>query len=219
MNAPDGLQLIDDLLAEPQRFDEGTRGYDLLQFYLGGQLSVDTLRDLLQHKSVFVQRTAAFIASELGYRARSLVDDVVPLVRSKDRHIANYAMEVLTVCARLEHSAKFVHVVRTLESPDNGLRSLAMALVTNADVSQLEAAAHAFDNSNPHDRSHKQGLAVLLGGSDVSTEVAAKMMLHDDPILRSYGAIAMKRLQKQNPSLHIDIESVSDPTLRRYFEY
>jgi len=219
MNAPDGLQLINDLLAEPQAFDEGTRGYDLLQFYLERTLSVETLRDLLRHESLFVQRTAAFIASELGYRARSLVDDVVPLVRSTDRHVANYAMEVLTVCATTEHGEKFAHVVRMLENPDNGLKSLAMALVANADISQLEAAKRAFDIANPHDRSHAHGLAALLAGSNLSAEVATKMMQGDDPILRCYGAIAMKRLQKQIPNLRIDIESISDPSVRRFLEY
>lgn len=219
MNAPDGLQLINELLAEPQSFDEGTRGYDLLQFYLEKELSVETLRDLLRHESLFVQRTAAFIASELGYRARSLVDDVVPLVRSTDRHIANYAMEVLTVCATMEHAEKFAHVVRVLEHPDNGLKSLAMALVANADVSQLKATARVFDSTNLRDRRHVHGLAALLNASNLAAEEITKMMQSDDPLYRCYGAIAARRLKKQLPNLHIDIESITDLSLRRFFEY
>jgi hypothetical protein len=217
MNDPDGERLISDLLANPRKFNEDGRAYALLQFYFDG-FPLETLRLLLRSDDVFVQRSASFIASELGSEARSLVDDAIPLLSSMDLHVSCYAMEVLTVCCDGEHAEKFVHVVRMLESDDEFRRNHAMYLVSNADVSQLEAARRVFEAPNSHNRTHEHGLTLLVGGDRLQPTVVTAMMHNTDPLIRRYGVIAAKRLLREFPHLIAEARSSDDSDLRKFYQ-
>lgn len=216
MNPQTGERLIRDLLADPKQFDEAGRAYDLLQAYFAG-LPLETLRPLLRSDDVFVQRSAAFVASELGREAWSLVDDVIPLLRSTDRHVSYYAMEVLTVCCEGVHAELFAHVARMVDSDDDVLRALAMRLVSNADRSQLEAAQRLFDTSNPRQRTHSNALRTLAAGDRVEPGVIAAMIHDADPLVRRYGAIAAKRLLRESPSLMLEVGASEDADLGRFY--
>ena len=86
MNATEKAEeLLQALHANPARFVEQGRGHELLQTFFAG-VSVEHLRQLLRSDEVGIQLVAAFVASELGEKARPLVDDVLPLLRSTNRH-------------------------------------------------------------------------------------------------------------------------------------
>ncbi|XXT17244.1 hypothetical protein WME94_44165 [Sorangium sp. So ce429] len=208
-------QLIDDLLTDPQRFDEDGRAYALLQRYFAG-LPLDTLRPLLRSDNVFVQRTASFIASELGSKISSVIDDVVPLVNSSDMHVQWYAMEALTVCARGEHVEKFAHVVEMLENPESPLRRLAMRLVANAELPQLEAARRHFEFAGQRHGKHQQGLLALIAGNRIGPAVIVAMLGDGDALVRRYGAIAARRLMREYPDLISHVRSTEDPELHNF---
>jgi hypothetical protein len=189
-----GERLIGELFNDPQRFDEAGRAYDLLQAYFS-ELPVDTLRPLLQSDNIWIQRTAAFVAAELGARSRPLIDDVVPLLKSRDRHVQDYAMQVLTVCCDGEHAGDFGHVVKKLESDDEGLRLQAMDLVANADVAQLEAAARFLANE-PSGETHQRGLRALATVEQAAPDMIRALADDPDPLVQRYGSIAEKRLSR-----------------------
>lgn len=212
-----GERLIGELLADPRKFDKDGRAYDLLQSYFAG-LPLDTLRPLLRSDNVFVQRTASFIASELGGEARSLVDDTIPLIDSSDIHVACYAMEVLLVCCEGEHAKKFAHLVRTLESNDEVRRNHAMRLISNADASQLEAARRSFEALDPQAQAHASGLASLVAGDRLQPAVVTAMMRDADPLIQRYGAIAAKRLLRSFPDLITGAGIGDDPDLRKFYQ-
>jgi hypothetical protein len=189
-----GELLIGELLNDPQRFDEAGRAYELLQVYFSG-LPVDTLRPLLQSDNIWTQRTAAFVAAELGRESRPLIYDVVPLLKSRDRHVQDYAMQVLTVCCDGEYAEVFGHVVQKLESDDEGLRLQAMDLVGNADVAQLEAAARFLANQ-PSGETHQRGLRALATAELAAPEVIKALEEDRDPLVQRYGSIAAKRAEQ-----------------------
>lgn len=196
--------LIQKLLANPSRFNKSGEAYSLLQAYFAGH-PVETLRQLLLDKNVLVQRSAAFIASELGAYVCTLIDDIVPLATSQDGHTAWYAIEILTVCSIGNQASKFVHVVRALESEDDGLRRLAMRMVCSADMSQLQAAQSCVEPQSPH----ATGLAVLTN-EVVKPEELVLMVRGSVPLLRRYGAIGVKRLEQRWPQLLTELDTSDD---------
>ncbi|MGK4009218.1 hypothetical protein WMF31_41850 [Sorangium sp. So ce1036] len=211
----DGEQLISDLLADSRKFDEGGRAYALLQRYFEG-LPLETLRPLLRSEDAFVQRAASFVASELGGKASSVIDDIVPLVSSTDRHVQWYAMEVLAVCGKGEHAEKFAHVVRMLRSADDALRRLAMRLMANADISQLDAVRRYFEHWGQRYETHRQALMTLTVGDSIDPVTVATMLRHEDALVRRYGAIAARRLVREYPDLMSQVRSSEDPDLRSF---
>lgn len=210
-----GERLLAELLADPRKFDDAGRAYDLLQSYFAG-FPLETLRPLLQSQDEFIQRSAAFIASELGSQARSLVDDIVGLLASADLQVRYYAMEVLTVCCEGDQAEKFAHVARMLESEEEVLRALAMRLVSNADVSQLEAAARHFETSSSYDRSHALGLRSLALQASNVPSLVTEMIGSADPLTRRYGAIAAGRLHSEYPQLLMEVGRSEDADLQRF---
>ncbi|NJK30986.1 MAG: hypothetical protein HC927_00480 [Deltaproteobacteria bacterium] len=215
MNENIGEELIHELLADPREFDESGRAYALLQAYFDG-LPLSTLRPLLQSQDVFVNRSAAFVASELGAGASTLIDDVIPLLRSPDRHVRYYATEVLTVCAKGDRAKEFAHVMRMLECDDDGLRYLTMHLVSRADVSQLEAARRAFEHLAVPDERHVTGLLTLAAEDRVDPDIVAAMMTDADPLVRRYGAIAAKRTFRHFPALIREAVFSKDSEIRKF---
>lgn len=212
-----GEQLVSDLMADPRKFDSDGRAHDLLQVYFAG-FPLQTLRSLLRHDDELVQRAAVFIASELGHESRDVVDDVIPLIHSKDRYLQYHAMEVVAVGGKGDQAATFAHVARALENQDDVLRALAMRLVSRADVSQLEAAGRSFEAPDSHHRTHAYGLHVLVAGHRVEPAVVGAMMHDADPLNRRYGAIAAKRLLREVPQLTTEAKASDDADVRRLFE-
>lgn len=208
-------KLLTELLADPRKFDEEGRAYDLLQSYFAG-FPLATLRPLLRSEDEFVQRSAAFIVSELGSSAESLIDDIIVLLGSTDRHVRYYAMEALTVCSMGEQAEKFAHVARMLESEDAALRALAMRLLSKADRSQLEAAGNFFKASGAGDRRHESGLLTLAVGSKIEPSTVGEMIRDTAPLTRKYGAIAAKLLLREHPELMAEAAKSEDSELQKF---
>lgn len=213
----DGARLIRELLADPAKFDRGGRAYVLLQAYFA-HFPKETLRPLLRSNDVIVQRSAAFVISELGRDAASLVEDLPPLLRSSDPHVQWYAMEGLAVCSTGEHARLFAHVVLMLESANDPIRRLAMRLMTRVDVSQLAAVAGHFGRlQDERYRTHVLGLNVLAE-VEPAESVIASMVGHVEPLTRRYGAIAVKRLRRPHPSVASLVRSSDDQDVRALFD-
>jgi hypothetical protein len=147
-------QLIDEMLANPRKFDDEGRAHDLLQHYFAG-FPLETLRPLLRSNDRFVQRSASFIASELGIKSVGLVDDVIPLLRSTDVHVQYYAAEVLAVCCHGESAEKYRHIIELLEAPHEGLRELVRDLMGRADPSQRDVIRRYFESRGQLDEARR----------------------------------------------------------------
>jgi len=206
--------LLGELAEDSRRFVERGRGYQLLQAFFRG-LPVETLRPLLQDRDPWVQRTAGFVASELGWRAADVVDDAVALLASTDIHAQNYAMDVLAVCGTGDKADLFAHVLRKLESDHGGLRVMAMYLVSRASTEQLAAAARVFARAASYHRIHCDGLRVLIAGSTLSSESIVTMLREHESLARRYGAILARRHGRADPAI-IEALKLADPELQEF---
>lgn len=215
MNNLEGTQLIQELLTDTTKFYEQGKGYQLLEAYFEG-LPVETLRPLLNHQDRRVRREAAWVASELSCEACSLIHDAIPLVYDGDPDIQYCALEIVIVCSVAENVDQFIHIVRALQSNNKLIRGLAMKLVSNADVSQLEAGLRAFSFPSSVDEQHKQGLTNLLKGSLLAGEQVLKMIDDNSPLIRKYGAIVAKKLMELFPELIVHAISSNDSDVRKF---
>jgi hypothetical protein len=206
-----GHALVGELLADPRRFTERGRAYDLLQHYFHGYPAT-TLRPLLASEDLLVRRAAAWIASELGSQACSLTQQIIPLVYSCDRHLKYYALQVLIVCSAQGDGKEFVHVAGCLESDDETIRVLAMRLVANANETQLEAAA----SSSALGEKHRAGLAALSKNDSLNKERVQLLLADDEALTRRYGAVAARRLLKQAPQLIAIAAASQDEDISRF---
>lgn len=202
-------QMIEELLADPQTFFDAGRGYELLQEYFRG-LPIATLRPLLRSSVYPVQRTAAFILSELGQQAVEVVDDAIPLLRSGDRALCFAAMEAIAVCSDVTTPSRFVHVVNMLESEDEVLRGLAMYLASRVSLPILAATLRASVDAN-----HQRGLQ-LISRADASVDEARALLRSDNALLARYGAIAAKRMN--DGSLLAELAESKDPAVQKLRE-
>lgn len=209
-----GDHLIDELLADPQKFNDRGRAYELLQAYFAG-LPADTLRPLLAHSQTLVRRAAVFVVSELGAQSRPLIDDIVPLLASGDRYLSYHALEALAVCCDGADAAAFAHVVAALGSEDQVLRNLAMRLVARSRKSQFVGADRALLPAASR-AAHDRGLRILAS-QDVTTPDAVVLMMRDsDPLVRRYGAIIAKRLFDGAEALADEAAASGDADIRKF---
>ncbi len=217
MDAPPADELIRELLHNPGKFDEEGRAYILLQHYFAG-LSLDTLRPLLRSNNVLVQQAAGFIASELGSKASSLIDDVIPLLSSTDAYNQWYAMDVLVVSAIGEKAESFAHLLRMLESETEVIRGQAMVLVARADTAQLEASKRVIGRGGSRLDAHRESLQALATAHRLDPNVIAGMMQSSDDVTRRYAAIAAYRVRREHPGLMAQAATSEDPEIRKFHE-
>ncbi len=212
-----GDKLIQELLADPVNFNKHGKAYQLLQEYFD-TLSLDTLRPLLLNDDRFVRRAAVWVTSELGIEASSLIQNAIPLVNDGDRYIEYHALEIVMVCSVGENVEEFVHVVHSLLSNDDVIRSLCMRLVANANVSQLKAAIHFFEDENLDSSGtlHRQGLSNLVKLESLDSEEVLSLIADIDPLTRKYGVIAAKKLVHKFPELIKQASTSEDPDIRKF---
>lgn len=178
-------QLIEELLAGPEAFEDAGRGYELLQEYFHG-LSHETLPPLLGSSVPAVKRIATYLLSELGRDARDVVDDAIPLLDCDDRDVTYYVMEAIAVCSDVERPERFAHVLGMLNCKDSVLRQLSMYLASRVAEGTLLSGVDAVV-----DPTHAIGRSLLLSRADA--DVIGRTLDDPDLITRSYAAIAAKR--------------------------
>lgn len=186
-------KLISDLLENPKLFNKQGKANILLQEYFHG-LSVNSLRPLLRHENFYVRRSAAFIASELGAEAVSLLDDIVCLSHDPDMHTRWYCIESIMVCSQLRDFHQFSKVVIAMEGESDSIRVLAMGLVMNATAQQVEATIENFEKSKIKKKYHILGLKNLLLSEHIEKSEVKKMIESESSVLRKYGAIILKKV-------------------------
>jgi HEAT repeat protein len=204
-------ELLRELRADSKGFVERGRGYALLQQFFGGE-SIESLRELLRSDDVFVQRTAMFVASELGSRARPLLADVCPLLQSKDVHVAFNVLEVIAVCAVDCDMPYYEHIVLCLDNIDKVLRKLAMYLMSRAEESLLVGVRDAMLSNRSLTDKHIFGFDILIGNAADPQTIKA-LLFDDDVLRRSYAAIAARRSAGKWPELMDAVKASDDPVL------
>ncbi len=180
-------------------------------------LPLETLSPLLSSDNSVVRRVAVWIASELGEQGRPLIGNAIALITDEDRYIRFHASEVLAVCSLAEDIDSYEYVVRLLEDRDDAVRVHVMFLMSNANVSQLKAAARSFGSTAPSDDLHRMGLSQLVADRPDNGTISG-MIDSVQPLLRKYGAIAAWRSRAQFPELFSGLEFIADPDLKSFWK-
>ena len=210
-----GKKLIQELLSNPDKFDNDGKAYQLLQDYFEGY-PIETLRRLLQSDNQMVIRSAIWIASELGKEAYILVPEVRPLVHSSNRFIRYYAIEILMVCSFADYAQDFIHVVRAIESDDEVISCLSMDLVSRADAPRINSVVPLLSTTKKANKQHIVGLSRLIKSETLDSQEIVAMLNDEDPILRKYGAIIASKIYDKHPEVIADGASSSDPVISKF---
>ncbi|MEK8019040.1 MAG: hypothetical protein VSS75_019395 [Candidatus Parabeggiatoa sp.] len=149
---------------------------------------------MINDNSPLVRKYGAIAAKRLIEKSPELIANATSSV---DRDVRKFSLKE---CSFSENDNLFVHVVRSLQSDDEGIRVLVMHLMYKAYLSQLEAAAQLLGSSRS-DKLHLNGLHHLLKGSLLNPEQVLRMIDDKEPLVRRYGAIAAKRLIQKFPEL------------------
>lgn len=212
---PRAAELIECLLADPGRFYDEGKSYDLLQEFFQG-FPVMALRPLLSHPELVVRRVAVWLAAELGTQASVIISHVVPLLFETDRYVRYHALEAVMVCSHGENAGKFIHVVDAMTDKDPVIRRLAMRLVFRATDAQLKAAIEACAGSKSSAKLHEHGLKHLLQASVNSREDVLSMLNSPKPVIRKYGALLAKRIAASGDSTDIFEAKREDDEVRQF---
>src|SRR5690554_6268067 len=165
--------LVRRLESSPQRFVKSGAGYALLQEYFKGY-PVETLRPWLVSDDYYINKLALFIASELGDKACSLVQDVLPFFSSNDPEFIYYALDVVIVCSH-EYPKELVYILHTLNSTNESLRRRAMFLVSRMRPEEFLRALRVLQIEVPKGV-HIEGLSNLVNADQISVEVVRTMI-------------------------------------------
>jgi hypothetical protein len=192
-------KLITELLNDPDCFFQEGKSYDLLQYYFQG-MPLQTLIPLLSSEDETVQRQALWITSELGMDGcQFLLPFVMPLLNSNERAVEYYSMECLMLGTVNGNYEKFVQLLFKLHSNDSFISMTAMRLISNANSLQLNVAIKSDFLASEHEACHREGLLFLRDIDLLDNDVIYRMIAHDSPMCRRYGAMGAKRLYKEKP--------------------
>ncbi len=211
-----GLELLQRLKEAPSAFLESNNAMELLDEYFDG-LSLETLRPFLQDPDLSVRRTAVFLASELGVRARPLIGSLVPLAVDRDAHIRCYALDVLVTCAVGSDASRYLYVALSLEDPVAYIRTNSMSLMSRGSIEQFWGVLHSLIPGNPTHEIHKRRIMLLLE-EHLSIEEVGHMISHQEPLFRKYGAIVAWRMRGTFAALAKKVLSSGDSDLRAFWD-
>lgn len=91
-----------------------------------------------------------------------------------------------------------------------------MRLLSNADISQLEASAKFFELKESYHKLHTNGLSKLIDIDKISNEEVLLMINNIEPLTRKYGIIAAKRLYNRFPTLINDAMKNHDNDISKF---
>jgi hypothetical protein len=213
-------QLIHQITANPDQFDEHL-ACELLDEFFGGY-PLEHLRALLVDPRENIVVAGIYIASELGAKARPLVNEVVKLLVHPSTVVRFDAIDSLIVCLTAQDDAAIAKVASMLDDPTDSVRWKAMNFLCLVKKELLQAALTHFEKAQP-DSIHVAGLRLLVseGGPPAvsyfeigrrppsrpinyarrllsetgpTAEQALAFIRSDNPMLRKYGAVAAARM-------------------------
>lgn len=206
MMSPNNLSNLVDRLEK----GEQSVAQDILKSYFHGA-DVASLLHLLCSNKLEVAKTAAWVASELGERAAPIAPRIAPFLRTGDRYVRFFLLDVALVCAQRSDSETLVAAAELIRSPDTALCRKAVIFVSNASVEQLEGIV---------DGSQGSGLFMLYRWIVSMSQPNAKLveieerLSSDDQTTRLFAVAAAARNQHTRPDLLLAAQESRDAEIR-----
>jgi hypothetical protein len=192
-------QLIDTITSNPNSSDDGMLANQLLREFHRGY-PVDALRPLLESSNEKIVRAAAFIASELGSKARPLLDAVVNLLNHKNKFIRADAICSILTCTRADDINEIGKVILLLDDSDWPIRWKVMEFLSLASPDQLEGGLKYFEMVEGYP-DHTSGLKWLLSAGSGKPDEIMSWIEDTSAVRRKFGTIAAARKPYKNTAL------------------
>lgn len=145
MSKERGDELVDRLLLggdDPEA--DGAAAYELLREIFAGY-STERLAELIHSSSGSAVDAGAWIVSELGTGAVSMLDEVSTLLEHPNRRARFHAIDAVHSSARAEHGAIVAKAVSLISDPDKAVRWRVLYFLTWATIEQLRAGAQNLE--------------------------------------------------------------------------
>jgi hypothetical protein len=194
-------QLIEFLRANPQAAQDGSVAYRVLQEMHHGR-PVEDLRLLLEHSETAVVECGAWIASEMGRKARPLLDEMGMLLKHRSAPVRHDALESVLACSSGDEIGILGEIPRLLDDRSREVRLKAMDFLARASDKQLEGAKRGLEA----DRSssvHCKGVELVLGCHQKAGDEIMRMCRTGTAIERKYAVIASARRADLVPEDHV----------------
>lgn len=114
---------------------------DVLLHALFDGYPVESLRPLILSDNDVAARAGAWIASELGVRARPLINEAPDMLASNNRYVRFFSLDVVLTCATAEDGPIVADAVQRATDPDPAVRWKAMQFICRATNEQLSSAS------------------------------------------------------------------------------
>jgi hypothetical protein len=211
-------KLIENILAEPALASSGILANRLLREYHRGY-PVQTLKPLLANQNEYVVRLAAFVASELGSRAKPLLREMVRLLSHRNLLIRSDAICAVLTCADRNEQSAIAAVINLLEDPNWPIRWKTMEFLSLASLQQLQAGLEHLEKAHSP---HVEALRWLVRVDESNIDEIPLWLESNVSLNRKYGVVAAakvasltyKHLQRAASSDDVDVKRFAESVLQ-----
>lgn len=197
--AADGERIL--ALLMEKRGDGSVLANDLLRALQRG-FPIDRLRSLLEHEDPELVRLGAWIQSELGGRASSLLSLLPALLQNKQKYVRFFALDSVISCATSRDGPLVAAAVKLVDDPDDAVRWKIVEFLRVAPEQLLRAGAASM---KVDDENLRRGLVSLLNARNAPDETQV-LLASDNAVLRRFGLAAALR-NNQDAALKVAGES------------
>ena len=190
VSAPDVIERGDALLGRlvERRGDADSDANELLKSVFRGY-PIENLRELLRNDDPEVAKSGVWITSELGARAKPLIEDVIPLLKSPIPYARFFAIDSILSCADWDDGDAVAAVIRLIDDPDAGVRWKVAQFLIHASKPQLESASPLLEGD------YAMGLRCLLDEKDIE-----QLLKSDSAAVRKMAFAAAVRAAGAQPA-------------------
>lgn len=207
-------EIIDQITNNPHNANVGVLGNELLREFHRGY-SIEYLRPLLLSNNDNVVEIGIWVASELGQKAKPLLDDVVTLLKHPAKAVRFFATDSVLSCATELNKSELASVIPLLDDAEAAVRWKTMSFLTQASREQLQGALDYLNIVKPESE-YIYGLKWLLSEDIDNSKEVISFIKSANALLRKYGTVAAARTFQINSEPLFYAVSISDPDIKQF---
>lgn len=194
--------------------EDGKASNDLLKEFFRGY-PLENLLPLLRSEDDEVVRSGAFIAGELGEKARPLLAELVRLLGHQDGWVRSDMLTAVGLAATSGDGEALAQAIALVNHSDGGTRSKALDLLTWLDRARLAVAEGHL--SDPETADCLCWLLSVEESPTAASEIQA-MLTSEGRLPRWFAGVAAVRRYQRSPDLLRQTVESNDEELRSFAE-
>ena len=188
----------DELLARVLSGDEWGSGVgnELLQQF-GHGYPVEKLSTLLRSDNEMVVEHGVWIASELGWGARPILGDLLPLYDYPNTRVRYYAVELALTAATGQDGELIARALALIRDRDRPIRRISFELLARAESVRLSVSLPCI--KDPQLAGLLEWVLEVESGSRDDNEIASRLREESDRLGQLFAVVAAARVYGRNP--------------------